>query len=114
MTSDRAADWLRSKGFSEPDVKGGVEGRVHAWELAARELAEGWDMDAHGFKEDLAARQILHEMELSGLLDEHQLRRVHLADHQFKGATTDSDAPAIDLAGADKQLNWWFWRRPSE
>lgn len=110
MTDDRATQWLKNKGFSDGDVKAGAEGRVRIWELASRELAEGWDMDEHGFREDLGARQLLHEMELAGLLDEHQLRRVHLADHQFKAATEPSQSPHSDAPGLEQSTHWWFWR----
>lgn len=114
MTDDRATQWLRERGLADGDVKGGAEGRVHVWELAARELAEGWNMDEHGFREDVQARQLLHEMELAGLLDEHQLRRIHLADHQFKGATVSSDGPETPAPGYEEDTHWWFWRTWSD
>lgn len=115
---ERAREWLRARGLSEGDVKAGAEGRVHAWELAARELAEDWETNERSFSADLDDRQLLHEMETAGLLDEHQVRRVHLADHLFRGATVSSEAPFPGLETANqmgwtKDQHWWFWQRPN-
>lgn len=115
---ERAREWLRARGLAEGDVKGGAEGRVHAWELAARELVEDWETDDRAFLADLHDRLLLHEMEAAGLLDEHQIRRIHLADHKFKGATVASDTPfpgddAVQRSGWTREQHWWFWQRPN-
>ena len=113
----RGQDWLRDRGCPEHVVRLGTEGRVQAWELTARELAEGWDLDFDDYLNDLDDRQIISEMEREGLLDDAELKRVHLADHSFQGSTQIVEECVWGVANAkdkgwSKDVNWWYWRKP--
>ena len=112
-----AQDWLAKRGCAEHVVKGGVEGLLRSWELTARELAENWNVDLDDYLNDLDDRQILEEMSKEKFLDEHDLKRVGLADHLFKGSTQDSAECVWGGANAsekkwNKETNWWYWRKP--
>ena len=117
--SSSAQEWLEMRGCPEHVVKGGVDGLIKSWELTSRELAENWPVDFDDYLNDLDDRQILEEMTSQGFLDEHDLKRVGLADHLFMGSTQDS---AECVWGADnaaekrwtKEANWWYWRKPMD
>lgn len=112
-----AQEWLTKRGSPDHVVRMGSEGCVHAWELTAREMAEDWDMDEDAYLNDLDGRQILFEMEEAGLLDDHELKRIHIADHSFQASTvaTDECVWGAENAAEKKwtpETNWWYWRKP--
>ena len=112
-----AQDWLEKRGCSGHVVRLGSEGCVHAWELTARELAEGWNLDFDDYLNDLDDRQIVFEMEQAGLLDDLELKRIHLADHSFRASTAVTDECVWGTVNASEkgwsnETNWWYWRKP--
>ena len=115
--SSPAQEWLQKRGCPEHVVRSGSEGRVHAWELTSRELAEGWSLDFDNYLNDLDDRQILFVMEQVALLDDHELKRIQLADHSFKASTSIVDECVWGTPNAlekswNQETNWWYWRKP--
>lgn len=113
-----AQEWLKAHGCPDHVVRLGAEGCVHSWELTGRQLAEGWSLGLESYLNDLDGRQLLFEMEQAGLLDEHELKRVHLADHSVQASTNESDKcvwgeETATVKGWTSQQNWWYWRELS-
>lgn len=115
QTTESERLWLERRGVDDRVLRTGLEGLVHDWELTARELAEGWDLDLDDYIKDLAPRQILWEMERDGMLAETALKRIHLADHLFQASTKVVDSCVCtdcESATWNSEDNWWYWRKP--
>ena len=117
--SDAATKFLEQRGIPEHLARHGLSGLLESWELTGRELAEGWSVTRAEFVQDLEARQILAEAEAQGLLDEHDLKRLSLADRNFAASTKATQTCTLDADTATKrgytaEANWWYWREPVE
>ncbi len=111
-------DWLEKRGCPAHVVRGGSDGVVTAWELAARGLAESWPITKDEYLNEVDGRQILADLEAEGLLDEHELKRLKLADHLFQGSTRAVNECVWGAANASQNgwtatKNWWYFRIPA-
>lgn len=112
---DKIQEWLTKRGCPPHLVHAGTKGLLESWGQTARELAEGWSVKIEKIVKDLEVRQLLHEMEAGGMLDEHETKELHRIDRMFMNSTSPSDSCVWGDEQAQahkwtKDVNWWFWR----
>ena len=115
------SNYLRSKGYAEHVVRGGLEGLVASWESVTKGLAEAKPeyVMYEEFLNDMDGRRILREcMELAAQDEVHAIEpRVAEADACFRENTL---VVSLCIWGEDNAIkygytptiDWYYYRRP--
>jgi hypothetical protein len=119
MAGDAVRERLTARGAAPHVVEGGLEGLVAAWDRTTKAAARGATDDLDAWRNDVDARQILHEVwpvatEAQRAGVEAQLA---LADRRFRRATRWGPVSvwgpeATRRAGWTPEESWWYFLIP--
>jgi hypothetical protein len=115
---DPVGDFLRSKGYPEHVVDGGLERLLSGWESTAHAVATGQTSEMDGYLNDLDQRQIIDEIQRHVPQAIHGAiwTRLEMADARFLSSVERSehslwgDRNAEDN-GWTADNNWWYFHR---
>jgi hypothetical protein len=119
MAGDAVRERLIERGAPRHVVEGGLEGLAAAWDRATKSAARGATDDLDEWRNDVDARQILHEIlpvatkaQRAAVLDQ-----IALADRRFRRATRKSPVGVWGLeitrrAGWTPDESWWYFLIP--
>lgn len=112
---------LRERGAPRHVVHGGLVGLLASWERTSRESGRGYRLGLDEWRNDVDARQILHEVwplaqeaEREALLD-----RLDAADRRFRHACQPLrgcvwGAVAARREGWTPEEHWWYFLGPEK
>lgn len=111
--------YMRQKEYGAHVIEGGLPYLVSGWEQTAREVEVGYNAMDVEFINDIAGRQILHEV--LPLASKKQRvkydKRIENADARFLAATIPDDENILSLHSCINTVytpdeHWWYFRIP--
>ena len=119
MPADLVRERLIERGAPRHVVDGGLEGLAAAWDRATKSAARGATDDLDEWRNDVDARQILHEVLPVATKAQRALveDQIALADRRFRRATRKSPVSvwgpeATRRARWTPDESWWYFLIP--